>query len=150
MAGVAREDGRKRPVVPPVSVSHFGDALHGLETCISARSPPARPWLSTCRDDRVHDREGGAASPPLYRALQDCGLGGRHRLGRAHMHPYAFEPQPMEPLRLGGAIEQGGQRKGAGRRIAEQRGRQDGGARIDERHHVALAAATRRPSGVIA
>ena len=50
-------------------------------------------------------------------------LGGRDRLGRAHVHPHAFEPQAEQPLRFRRPIEQPCQRKHTLRRILEHRRR---------------------------
>ena len=57
----------------------------------------------------------------LNHALQDRRLGRLDGLGRADMHPGAFEPQAVEPACLGRAIEQAIERECAVRRIGEQR-----------------------------
>ena len=61
-------------------------------------------------------------------------------VGRADMHPQAFQPQPVQAAGCGGAVEQRGEREFAGRRVGKQRGRKDRRAGIDEGRHLALAA----------
>jgi hypothetical protein len=57
------------------------------------------------------------------------------------MHPHAFEPQAVEPARLDGAIEQKVERERPVGRAGEQGRGQDRNPGIDERRHLALAAA---------
>ena len=73
----------------------------------------------------------------------------RDGLGRADMHPQAFQPQAVQASGFDGAGEQLGQRERALRRAGKQPRRQDGGAGIDEGRDLALGAraqaAVRRP-----
>jgi hypothetical protein len=78
---------------------------------------------------------------PSRRAGEDRAFRGGDRLGRAHMHPHAFEPQAVEPACVDGTIEQEVERKRPVGRPSEQGRGQDRDAGIDERRHLALAAA---------
>ena len=79
------------------------------------------------------------ASYRLCHAGGNGGLGGGDGVGRADMHPDAFEPQAEQAAGLAGAVEQPGQRKFAGGRIGKQRWSKDCRAGIDERHDLAFA-----------
>ena len=84
--------------------------------------------------------EGIAVKIGYASAGGNGGLGGGDGLGRADVHPDAFEPQPEQPPGRAGAVEQPRQRKFAGGRIREQRRRKDRRAGIDERHDLVFRA----------
>src|SRR5204862_4063304 len=81
------------------------------------------------------------------RAGDDRGLGFLDCAWGSDMHPHAFETQAEEAARPRGAVEQNGKGERAVGRIGEQRGRQDGGTRIDEWHDLPLGAAAQSTVG---
>ncbi len=81
----------------------------------------------------------------LRRRLPRLPVGSRDRGRRLDVDPEAVEPDPEQPPRRDGAVEEEIQREGAFRRTFEEPRREDGGAGIDERRDRALGAARHAP-----
>src|SRR6266700_6154432 len=116
---------------------------------LSGPAPARRPVIT---DGFDRDSDAGSSAfadhdATLCRAVEDRGFGGCHRVGRADVHPHAFEPKPVEPPGPGGPLEQRGQRKSARRSPFEELRRKDRRPGIDEWHHGPLAAPIEPPLG---